>query len=199
MSASSEKDFRPGSRTRPAEQERLTLAGGRTWLTWLRCPAGRRLDRWLVRWPGWSPLYWLFGHRMMDGRLGGTAIMLHTVGRVSGLRRPVVLPAFARDGRWLVCATLGGGPRDPQWVANLVATPAVWIHVRRRRVAVTATLTPQQRGEVFDWLVSRHPGLGLYQCEADRYGRTIPVVALTPALPIRPASSSGQLPPNGTR
>jgi deazaflavin-dependent oxidoreductase (nitroreductase family) len=181
MSEPSESEFRPGSRQRPADQEELTLARGRPWLTWLRGPIGKRIDLLLVRHAGWSPLYWLFGHRMADGGLGGTPILVHSVGRVSGRVRAVVLPAFEQSGSWLICGTLGGGPRDPQWVANLQATPTTEIYLRRRRVPVRARLLAgAERAAINDWLTDRHPSIALYQRRADEHGRTIPVIALTP-------------------
>ncbi len=134
-----------------------------------------------MRFAGWSPLYWLFGHRMTDGRLGGVAILLHTVGRRTGEVRTVVLPAFERAGSLLVCATLGGGPRDPLWVANLAANPAAEVRVRRRLRPVTArSVTGDERAALLGWMIARHPGFGLYQAQADQYGRVIPVIALEP-------------------
>lgn len=182
MTKPAEGGFRPGSRVRPIDEEQRTLAKGRPWLTWLRCPAGRRLDRLLVRHVGWSPLYWLFGHRTDDGRLGGLPILLHTVGRVSGTERTVILPAIRRDDRWLICATLGGGPRDPQRALNLLATPQAAIHLRRRRIAVLARrIEGAEREALYPWLCERHPSLALYQQRAAGYGRVIPIIELVPA------------------
>jgi deazaflavin-dependent oxidoreductase (nitroreductase family) len=169
-----------GAGWRAAEEDKYTLARGRWWLLWWHGPLGHALDWALVRYAGWSPVYWLFAHRT-DRGLPGVPILLHTTGRLSGRVRTVVLPAFARDGRWIVCGTMAGGKRDPQWVKNLASDPRASLHLRRRPVPVRGRiLAGQDRDAVLAWLVPAHRSLEIYQAKADLFGRLIPIVELTP-------------------
>ena len=59
---------------------------------------------------------------VLDGHFEGkSTLLLHTIGRKSG--RPFVNPLVAAPygDSFIVCGSAGGGPHDPQWVANLEA------------------------------------------------------------------------------
>jgi deazaflavin-dependent oxidoreductase (nitroreductase family) len=161
-------------------EDQLTLANGRAWLMWWHGPVGRPLDRILVRYTGKSPIYLLFAHRN-ERKLSGVPLLLQTVGRKSGLLRTVVLPSFGYQSSWVVCGTTAGGPSDPQWVKNLShdGRATIWIH-RRRREVVGRVLEGAEREVVARRLNVQHPSLPIYQRKADAYGRTIPLVLLTP-------------------
>lgn len=163
----------------PDETDALTLARGRRWSLFWHGGIAHELDIMLVRFTGWSPVYVLFAHR--DGaRLTGTPILLHTRGRLSGRLRTVVLPAFWCRGSWLVCATAAGGPRDPQWVKNIAADANVVVHVRRRRrKAVARILTGDERDRAVATLADLHASLPIYERRAERFGRTIPIIAIS--------------------
>jgi deazaflavin-dependent oxidoreductase (nitroreductase family) len=167
---------------RPDPDDRLTLAKGRVWLLWWHGPVGKKLDRALVRHTGKSPIYQLFAHR--DGKkLSGVPLLLQTLGRKTGTTRTTVLPSFAYQGSWVVCGTMAGGPRDPQWVKNLSHhhRATVWVH--RRRIEVEGrVLEGPEREAAADWINVHHPSLSIYQRKADQFGRTIPLVMLTPVL-----------------
>jgi deazaflavin-dependent oxidoreductase (nitroreductase family) len=65
--------------------------------------------------------------RANDGVLGGhwegkTTLLLHTVGRKSGRQLVNPLVAAPHGDSYIVCASAGGTPEDPQWIANLEAT-----------------------------------------------------------------------------
>jgi deazaflavin-dependent oxidoreductase (nitroreductase family) len=64
--------------------------------------------------------------RANDGVVGGhwegkTLVLLHTIGRRSGKEyvNPLVAAPYGAD--YVICASLGGAPDDPQWVGNLEA------------------------------------------------------------------------------
>ena len=64
--------------------------------------------------------------RANDGEVGGhwagkTLILLHHVGRRSGREFVTPLVAAPDEDGYIVCASLGGAPEDPEWVANLEA------------------------------------------------------------------------------
>jgi deazaflavin-dependent oxidoreductase (nitroreductase family) len=52
---------------------------------------------------------------------GKTLILLHHVGRRSGKEFVTPLVAAPAGDSYVVCASMGGAPQDPQWVANLEA------------------------------------------------------------------------------
>jgi deazaflavin-dependent oxidoreductase (nitroreductase family) len=65
--------------------------------------------------------------REQNGIMGGhwegkTLVLLHTTGRRSGKKYVNPLVAAPDGDSYVVCGSLGGGPEDPQWVANLEAT-----------------------------------------------------------------------------
>jgi deazaflavin-dependent oxidoreductase (nitroreductase family) len=58
---------------------------------------------------------------------GKTLVLLHSIGRRSGKEFVSPLVAAPDGEAYVLCASMGGAPEDPQWVANLEAAtgPAV--------------------------------------------------------------------------
>jgi deazaflavin-dependent oxidoreductase (nitroreductase family) len=54
---------------------------------------------------------------------GKRLVLLHHIGRRSGQERVAPLVGAADGDAYLVCGSLGGGPQDPVWVANIEAGP----------------------------------------------------------------------------
>jgi deazaflavin-dependent oxidoreductase (nitroreductase family) len=52
---------------------------------------------------------------------GKTLVLLHHIGRRSGKEFVTPLVAAPDAAGYVVCASLGGAPEEPQWVANLEA------------------------------------------------------------------------------
>lgn len=172
---------------RDSRAERLALtrfsAGGRTHLIILRGGWGRAVDRFLVRWTGWSMITWQYTRAA--GRPYQPSLLLTTIGRRSGLLRSSVLPYYRAGDNLVVCGTRGGGPRDPLWVANVLADPHCWLRVRRRLVpAVARVAAGDERSELFDHVACEHGGLRRYQEQAATFGREIPLVLVTPLRPL---------------
>ena len=124
--------------------------------------------------------------RANDGKVGGpfegaTMLLLHTKGAKSGLPRVNPLVYLPDGGRYVVIASKGGAPEDPQWYRNLLADPNVEIEVGTRRFPVRATvITGPERDELYARQVERRPAFAEYE---KRTTRTIPVIALEPSLP----------------
>jgi deazaflavin-dependent oxidoreductase (nitroreductase family) len=64
--------------------------------------------------------------RSNNGDVGGhwegkTLVLLHSIGRRSGKEYVNPLVAAPDGDAYVVCASMGGAPDDPQWVANLEA------------------------------------------------------------------------------
>ena len=130
------------------------------------------------------------GHRLLlQSPLGpylsstpmGRFLVLHTTGRRSGEPRQTPL-SYTRDGdAYVVIASDGGSPRDPDWYSNLKDHPDAEVEVGGRRLAVGAeTVTGAERDRLWRQAVGSFGGYAGYQSRTDR---EIPVVRLTPANP----------------
>ncbi len=118
-----------------------------------------------------------------EGRVGGMfekmpLLLLHHIGAKSG--RALVNPlAYARDdGRYVIFASKGGAPTNPDWYHNLKAHPNVTIEVGSDRFdAVASEATAEERERLFRVQAEHLPQFAEYEQKA---GRTIPVMLLTP-------------------
>lgn len=104
-----------------------------------------RLPIWLYRWR----LGWLLGQRFL---------LLHHVGRKSGLPRQAVIEVAGYDaGTDAYTVAAGYGPQS-DWYRNLQQTPAAAIQVGRRSLSVTAVLlSPTESGEAMVRYARQHP------------------------------------------
>jgi deazaflavin-dependent oxidoreductase (nitroreductase family) len=128
------------------------------------------------------------GHRfLLQSPLGpllaatpmGRFLVLHTVGRRSGQARQTPL-SYTRDGdAFVVIASDGGSPRDPDWYLNLERHPGAEVEISGRRQSVRAEIvTGPERDRLWRQAVESFGGYAGYQARTDR---EIPVVRLTPA------------------
>lgn len=121
--------------------------------------------------------------RANGGKVGGhfegaTMLLLHTRGRRSGLPRTNPLVYLPDGDRFIVIASKGGAPTDPDWFRNLVANPNVTIEVDTRTIPVRAVvITGPERDELYARQVERRPAFADYEKKTTR---RIPVVALEP-------------------
>jgi deazaflavin-dependent oxidoreductase (nitroreductase family) len=122
--------------------------------------------------------------RANEGRVGGqfegsTLLLLHTVGRRSGVERINPLAYFADGDRYLIVASKGGHPSNPDWYFNLVDNPRVTIEVGTETFEADAVeVAGEDREIVWKRIVATAPGFGEYQKRTDRI---LPVIALTRA------------------
>jgi deazaflavin-dependent oxidoreductase (nitroreductase family) len=101
------------------------------------------------------------------------SLTLHTVGARSGEPRDAPL-MYTPDGRGraLVAGTNWAGSRHPAWTANLLAHPDAEITVRGRRMAVRATLIPDdERDATWAVLDAQWPGFREYERLSGRTAR----------------------------
>ena len=119
--------------------------------------------------------------RANEGNVGGyfegaPMVLLTTTGAKSGQVRTNPLVYQADGDRFVVIASKGGAPTDPDWYYNLLANPDVSVEIGSARFDVTATvLTGDERDRAWDAMVAERPGFAEYQAKTDR---KIPVVAL---------------------
>jgi deazaflavin-dependent oxidoreductase (nitroreductase family) len=125
-------------------------------------------------------------HAALYGVLGARTgsvptLVLHTVGRRSGVARQAPL-AFGRDGEsYLVTASNWGHDSPPAWLLNLRGPHSAAIQVGAERIAVTATeVWPSHPDYPRLWQIVNTVNSGRYQRYADGTKREIPVVRLTP-------------------
>ncbi len=121
--------------------------------------------------------------RANAGKVGGpfagrTLLLLHTIGARTGQERvnPV---AYVREGnKYVIIASKGGAPTNPQWYHNLVAHPLVTVEVGTEKFQVRAEVTKEpERSRLYDKMVAMMPGFDDYR---QRTSRVIPVFLLTP-------------------
>ena len=161
-------------------------AHGRTWMIVLRPPYGQPIDRFAVRWTGFSPM--TFQYALASGAAFSTAarnarqsLLLTTIGRRTGQLRTTVLPYFRYEDALVICGSNGGGPRDPRWVDNLRANGQVWVRVDRKDIPADAYVAEgEERERVFGAVAPQHGGLRRYQKQASTHGRDVPLVLIRP-------------------
>ena len=121
--------------------------------------------------------------RANGGKVGGrfagrTLLLLHTVGAKSGQERinPV---AYVKDGdRFVIIASKGGAPTNPDWYYNLLAHPLVTVEVGTEQFRARAEVTSEpERTRLYDKMVEMMPGFAEYR---EKTTRVIPVITLTP-------------------
>lgn len=121
--------------------------------------------------------------RANQGHVGGMfehmpLVLLHHTGAKSGTPRinPV---AYLKDGdRYVVVASKGGAPTNPDWYHNLKAHPETTIEVGTDTLDVVASEAEgEERERLFNTIADGSPQFQEY---AEKAGRTIPVMVLTP-------------------
>ena len=108
---------------------------------------------------------------------GGTLLLLHTIGAKSKQERvnPV---AYVKDGdRYVIIASKGGAPTNPDWYYNVVANPKFDVEVGTEQFQVQAVVAEEpERTRLYDKMVEKMPGFGEYR---QKTTRAIPVIVLT--------------------
>jgi deazaflavin-dependent oxidoreductase (nitroreductase family) len=122
--------------------------------------------------------------RTNDGRVGGPSgradlLLLHHTGARSGTERVNPL-AFQQLGEsYAIFASMGGGPRNPDWYHNLIAHPETTVEVGGQTVRVRARVAePSERDVIYARQAERRPQFAEYEITAAP--RKIPVVVLDP-------------------
>jgi deazaflavin-dependent oxidoreductase (nitroreductase family) len=107
---------------------------------------------------------------------GTQALILWTTGRRSGEQRTTPL-IYGRHGNdYLLVASKGGSPENPDWYLNLEANPDVEIQVKGDRMRARArTATAEEKPELWSIMTKEWPDYDNYQTKTDR---RIPVVIL---------------------
>lgn len=128
--------------------------------------------------------------RLTNGRIGSNwrigagfrkpvpTLLLDHVGRTSGTTYTTPLLYLVDGVDLIVVGSQGGLPKNPQWVANLVAAPDTKVHLRGERRLVRARIADvEERAALWPRLVALYADFETYQATTDR---VIPVVVLAP-------------------
>jgi deazaflavin-dependent oxidoreductase (nitroreductase family) len=121
--------------------------------------------------------------RADEGRVGGIwegtqLLLLHHTGAKSGASRVNPLGYLPDEPRYLIFASNGGAPSNPDWYHNLKAQPNTRIEVGSETIDVVAEeATGEEREHLFAKGAARFPDLAKHARKTDR---VIPVIVLTP-------------------
>ncbi len=122
-------------------------------------------------------------YRENGGKVGGryegkSLLLLHTLGAKS--HSPRINPvAYVTDGdRYVVIASKGGSPNNPDWYYNVLANPLVTIEVGNKQMQAKADLTQEpERTRLYNKMTEMMASFADYKQKTDR---VIPVFVLTP-------------------
>lgn len=115
--------------------------------------------------------------RANNGNLGDRPLLLlTTTGAKSGKTRVHPL-AYSRDGeRYVVLASKGGAPTNPDWYHNIVAHPEVTVEVAGAQFRARASVAQgEERNRLFNAQAAAMPNFAEYQ---EKTARKIPVIVL---------------------
>jgi deazaflavin-dependent oxidoreductase (nitroreductase family) len=87
--------------------------------------------------------------------------------------------AHIRDGdRYVIIASKGGAPNNPDWYYNIVANPLVTVEAGTEKFQAKASIADEpERTRLYDQMSAVMPGFAEYRKKTTR---DIPVIVLTP-------------------
>lgn len=122
--------------------------------------------------------------RANEGKVGGPfagapMILITTTGAKSG--QPRVAPlVYTTDGdRYVVIASKGGAPTNPDWYYNIAANPEITVEIGGETFPARAEIAAEpERTRLFDAQAALMPGFREYQ---NNTTRVIPVITINRA------------------
>ena len=121
--------------------------------------------------------------RANGGKVGGyfagkPVLLLHHTGAKSGTTRVNPLMYRKEGDSYVVFASKGGAPTNPDWFHNVKANPTCKVEVGTESLEATARIAdPEERARIYAKQVEEFPQFGEY---AQQTSRTIPVIVLEP-------------------
>ena len=107
---------------------------------------------------------------------GADLLLLHTVGAKSNQERINPLVYFKDSDKYVIVASKGGAPTNPDWYYNIVAHPDVSLEIGAEHFKAHATvLEPEERNRIFAEIAQKSPGFAKYQ---EGTTRIIPIIQL---------------------
>ena len=120
--------------------------------------------------------------RANAGKVGGpfegkSLLLLHTVGAKSGLERINPVACIKNGDQFVIIASKGGAPSNPDWYYNILAQPAVTVEFGTEIFQAKAEVAAEpERTRLYAKMVEHMPGFADYQ---KKTSRVIPVIVLT--------------------
>jgi deazaflavin-dependent oxidoreductase (nitroreductase family) len=121
--------------------------------------------------------------RANGGKVGGNfkntpIVLLHTIGAKSGEERVNPLAYHKEGDKYVVIASKGGAPTNPDWYYNILANPTVEVEVGTEKFKAQARAAEEpERSQLYDAHAALMPGFNDYKKKTTR---AIPVIVLTP-------------------
>jgi deazaflavin-dependent oxidoreductase (nitroreductase family) len=108
------------------------------------------------------------------GRLGSKLgkqdiLILHTIGRKSGIDRGIPIAYFKQDNRYLIVASNWGQEHQANWYLNLQKEPRSRLDVKGKSIPVTAReALGDEYDSLWEFVTTRHPHYLDYQNQTSR-------------------------------
>jgi deazaflavin-dependent oxidoreductase (nitroreductase family) len=121
--------------------------------------------------------------RISKGRIGsqlGTqkVLILHTVGRKSGLPRSIPIAYFFYEGKYLIVESNWGKDQHADWYFNLQSNPQASVEVKGREIKVHASFAEgEEYARLWEYVTKKHPPYSDYQKMTQR---KIPIAVFQP-------------------
>ena len=107
---------------------------------------------------------------------GASLLLLHTLGAKSNQPRINPLAYFKDGANYVIVASKGGAPTNPDWYYNILAHPDVTLEVGTEQFKAHATVAEgQERDRIFTEVSSKAPNFGENQKNTTRI---LPVIVL---------------------
>jgi len=115
----------------------------------------------------------------IGSQLGKQAILiLHTVGRKSGLPRSIPIAYFFYEGKYLIVESNWGKDNHADWYFNLQKQPQTSIDVKGKTIRVKASFAEgEEYTRLWDYVTKKHPPYLDYQKATER---RIPIAVFEP-------------------
>jgi deazaflavin-dependent oxidoreductase (nitroreductase family) len=110
--------------------------------------------------------------------VGKPLLLLTTIGAKSGKSHLNPVTYLMEGDRWIIIASKGGAPSNPDWYYNLKANPTVGVELgsgEKFQAKATPITDPEERDRLYAKMVAINPGFADYERKTER---KIPVIAL---------------------
>ena len=117
-----------------------------------------------------------FNNKYLNNLQGMPVLILFTIGRKTQKERSAPLVYFDIDNSYVIVASNGGNPNDPNWFKNLISKKSVKIKIADEILECKyEILKNEYRKEVWDKIIKIYPKYVEYK---DLSKRMIPLVRL---------------------
>tara|TARA_Y100001936_G_scaffold76127_1_gene74630 strand:+ start:1048 stop:1494 length:447 start_codon:yes stop_codon:yes gene_type:complete len=117
-----------------------------------------------------------FNNKYLNNLLGMPVLILFTIGRKTKKERSAPLVYFDIDNSYVIVASNGGNPNDPNWFKNLISKKTVKIKIADDILECKyEILNNEYRKEVWNKIIKIYPKYVEYQ---NLSNRMIPLVRL---------------------